>query len=52
MTSRPLTIDAQTLASDALRIFEEKRISRIVCIENQKVVGLLGWHNLLQHKVT
>jgi arabinose-5-phosphate isomerase len=52
MTSRPLTIDAQTLASDALRIFEEKRISRIVCIENQKVVGLLGWHNLLEHKVT
>jgi CBS domain-containing protein len=52
MTSLPLTIDAQTLASDALRIFEEKRISRIVCIENQKVVGLLGWHNLLHHKVT
>ena len=52
MTSKPLTIDAQTLASDALRIFEEKRISRIVCLENQRVVGLLGWHNLLQHKVT
>jgi arabinose-5-phosphate isomerase len=52
MTSRPLTIDAQTLASDALRIFEEKRISRIVCLEDQKVVGLLGWHNLLYHKVT
>lgn len=52
MTSKPLTIDSQTLASDALRIFEEKRISRIVCLENQRVVGLLGWHNLLQHKVT
>ncbi len=52
MTSKPLTIDAQTLASDALRIFEEKRISRIVCLDNQRVVGLLGWHNLLQHKVT
>ena len=52
MTSKPLTIDAQTLASNALRIFEEKRISRIVCLENQRVVGLLGWHNLLQHKVT
>ncbi len=52
MTSKPLTIDAQTLASDALRIFEEKRISRIVCLENQRVVGLLGWHNLLHHKVT
>ena len=52
MTSRPLTIDTQTLASDALRVFEEKRISRIVCLENQRVVGLLGWHNLLHHKVT
>jgi arabinose-5-phosphate isomerase len=52
MTSKPLTIDAKTLASDALRIFEEKRISRIVCLENHRVVGLLGWHNLLQHKVT
>ena len=52
MSSSPQTIDSQTLASDALRIFEEKRISRLVCIENNKVVGLLGWHNLLQHKVT
>ena len=52
MTYRPLTIDSQTLASEALRIFEEKKISRLVCVNNQKVVGLLGWHNLLQHKVT
>ncbi len=52
MTRSPLTIESHTLASDALRIFEVKRISRIVCVENQKVVGLLGWHNLLQHKIT
>jgi arabinose-5-phosphate isomerase len=52
MTCRPLTIDSHTLASDVLRIFEEKKISRIVCVDNQKVVGLVGWHNLLQHKVT
>jgi len=52
MTPKPMTIDVNTLASEALRVFEEKRISRIVCVENEKVLGLLGWHNLLDHKVT
>lgn len=51
MTRNPLSIDAGQLASDALRIFEQKRISRVVCVEGTKAVGLLAWHNLLQHKV-
>jgi len=51
MTPKPLCIDADQLASDALRVFEEKRISRIVCIEDQRVVGLPGWHDLLHHKI-
>lgn len=51
MTPNPLTLDANTLASEALRLFEEKRISRIVCVDGSKAVGLLAWHNLLQHKV-
>jgi arabinose-5-phosphate isomerase len=52
MTVNPLTIDQNMLASDALRIFEQKRISRIVCVEGSKAVGLLAWHNLLEHKVS
>jgi len=51
MTRNPLSIDAGQLASDALRIFEEKRISRLVCVDGKKAVGLLGWHDLLHHKV-
>lgn len=51
VTRNPMTIDAGQLASEALRIFEERRISRLVCVEGSKVVGLLAWHNLLHHKV-
>ena len=51
MTPSPMTIDAGQLASDALRVFEQRRISRIVCVEGTKAVGLLAWHNLLEHKV-
>jgi arabinose-5-phosphate isomerase len=52
MTKTPMTIDQNMLASDAYRIFEQKRISRIVCIDGARVVGLLAWHNLLEHKVS
>lgn len=52
MTKSPLTIDQNMLASDALVIFEQKRISRIVCVDGKRAVGLLAWHNLLEHKVT
>ena len=51
VTRNPMTIDAGQLASEALRVFEERRISRLVCVDGSKVVGLLAWHNLLQHKV-
>jgi arabinose-5-phosphate isomerase len=51
MTRNPLSIDSGQLASEALRVFEERRISRIVCVEGTKAVGLLAWHNLLHHKV-
>lgn len=51
MTPNPLSLESDTLASEALRIFEEKRISRIVCVEGAKVVGLVALHNLLNHKI-
>jgi len=51
VTRNPMTIEAGQLASEALEVFESKRISRIVCVDGSKAVGLLAWHNLLQHKV-
>ena len=51
ITRKPLTIDAGQLASEALNVFEERRISRLVCVEGGKVVGLLALHNLLHHKI-
>jgi hypothetical protein len=32
-------------------VFEQRRISRIVCVDGTRAVGLLAWHNLLEHKV-
>jgi len=52
MTTNPKTISASLLASEALRVFEERRISRIVCMDDEHPVGLLAWHDLLQSKVT
>jgi arabinose-5-phosphate isomerase len=52
MTASPLTIETKTLASDALRIFEAHRVSRVVCLENNKPVGILSLHNLLDNKVS
>jgi len=52
VTRAPMTIETGQLASEALRLFEAKRISRLVCVEGGKVLGLLAWHNLLEHKVT
>jgi signal-transduction protein with cAMP-binding, CBS, and nucleotidyltransferase domain len=46
-----LCIDTEQLASEALNVFEQKKVSRLVCVEGTTVRGLLGWHDLLQHKV-
>lgn len=51
VTRSPMTIETGQLASEALQLFEAKRISRLVCVESEKVLGLLAWHNLLEHKV-
>jgi predicted transcriptional regulator len=46
-----MTISADRLASEALAVLEEKRVGRLVCVDGDRTVGLLAWHNLLQHKV-
>ena len=51
MTKKATTIDVNSLASEALIIFEKKKISRIICLDKNKVVGIIGWHNLLENKI-
>lgn len=52
VTKTPKTIDVNQLASVALQIFDEKRVSRLICVDNNKLAGLLSWHDLVHHKVT
>jgi len=51
MKSNPYTIADESLASSALEIFEKQRISRLICINDGAVKGLLALHNLLDHKI-
>lgn len=51
VTHNPSTIESSQLASEALQLFETHRISRLVCTEGSKVLGLLALHNLLEHKI-
>jgi arabinose-5-phosphate isomerase len=47
MSKTPLSIESSQLASKALQMFEEKRISRIVCLDRGIPVGLLSLQDLL-----
>lgn len=51
VTREPMTVDADQLASETLKIFEEQKVSRLVCMQAGRVIGLLAWHDLLRHKV-
>ena len=47
MTQTPLTIQKDILAQDALELMENKKITSLVVIENEKVIGLLHIHDIL-----
>ena len=44
--SGPVTIGPLTLAVEALKILEERRISSLVVIDDGRVVGVLHLHDL------
>ena len=48
---KPRMIQINELASEALRIFDEQRISRLVCMDGDRLQGLLSLHDLIHHKV-
>ena len=51
VSSKPLTVQASALASETLKTFEDRHISRIVCLEGENPVGLLSLFDLLDHKI-
>ncbi len=52
MTRTPATIEGQSLAAEAVRIMEERRINQLLVVdENGSLVGALHIHDLLAAKV-
>jgi arabinose-5-phosphate isomerase len=48
----PMTIQASALASEAISIFEDKHVSRLVCLDDMgQPCGLLSFFDLLDFKV-
>ena len=52
MTPNPITIGAEALAVEAVRIMESRRITQILVTDRQRhLVGALHFHDLLTAKV-
>lgn len=51
MSVDPITIDASSLAYDALRIMEENSVSQIVVLEGGKYIGIIHMHEILKEGV-
>jgi carbohydrate isomerase, kpsF/gutQ family len=52
MTANPITIGAEALAVEAVRIMESRRITQILVTDRQRhLVGALHFHDLLAAKV-
>ena len=47
-TLNPKTIDLNVLASDALKFMEDNKIQLLPVVENEKVVGVIHIHNLVE----
>ncbi len=48
MTANPKTIDADTLAVDALDVMENNKITQLLVTENNIYIGVVHLHNLVQ----
>src|SRR5690606_12473713 len=47
MTRAPRTITSQALAAEAVRLMEEHRISQLLVVDEDRLAGALGIHDLL-----
>ena len=51
MTKNPITVTKSTLASEAMKILNDKKITNIFVIENKKPIGVIHIHDLLSNGV-
>lgn len=51
MTKNPKTISKDALASEALKIMHDKKITNLFVLENQKPIGVIHIHDLLNNGV-
>ena len=51
MTRTPRTIPSQSLAAEAVRVMEEQRINQLLVVDDGRLVGALGIHDLLAARV-
>jgi len=47
MSVNPLTIKSDILASEALKIMNQKKISQLVVVKNDDYAGLIHLHNII-----
>ena len=51
MTKSPKTITSSTIASEAVKIMNEKKITNLFVVEDNKPVGVIHIHDCLDKKV-
>ncbi|MBQ8475627.1 KpsF/GutQ family sugar-phosphate isomerase [bacterium] len=51
MTKNPITVSQEMFASEALKIMNQKKITNLFVIENNKPIGVIHIHDLLMNKV-
>jgi arabinose-5-phosphate isomerase len=51
MSPRPVTVSADTLASDALRVLNENAVSMLFVVDGEKLVGIVHMHDIVRAAV-
>ncbi len=51
MTKKPITVSKEMFATEAIKIMNEKKITNIFVLEDNKPIGTIHIHDLLQHGV-
>jgi arabinose-5-phosphate isomerase len=49
MSKKPKTISSNCLVVDALRLMNEKKITALLVMKNQKLQGLVHMHSILSY---
>ena len=49
MSKKPLSISKDCLIIDALKLMNEKKITALIVIKKNKILGLVHMHNILTY---